>query len=105
MLDFYIPKRHNKEFITVNNTKYYLVHRGINGNVSYQILLKVSNRLLYLELVNDGGKWSFHVEHKENLIFDSKIGKVFYKTPEEAHSEMINSIFLKYLQSNGSTTL
>ena len=31
--------------------------------------------------------------------------KVFYKTQEKAHSEMINSIFLKYSQSNGSTTI
>ena len=105
MLVYLIPKRHNKEHITVNNTKYYLVHKGLNGNISYQIFLKVGQRLFYLELVNEAGKWSFHVEIKEKLIFDSRIGKKFYNTPEAAHSEMINLLFLKYNIENESTTL
>lgn len=103
MLNYLMPKNRSKIFITVNNVKYYLAHTGLNGNISYQIFLKVGQRLFYLELVNDVGKWSFHVELKEKFIYDSRIGKKFYDTPEAAHSEMINLLFLKYNFENEST--
>lgn len=93
-----MPKNRSKVFITVNNVKYYLAHTGLAGNQSYQIYGRLGHRIFYLELRKDVNQtWTFHVERKEKLVFDSGLGKAFYTTPEEAHSVMISELHKKYI--------
>lgn len=97
MLKFFRPRNHKKEVLNVKDCEYYKCHTGINGNIAYYANVKFGYRLFVVELINlSDGRWCFHVERKDNMVIDSRLGNCFYKTPEEAHSAFINALAKKY---------
>jgi hypothetical protein len=96
-IQFFKPRNVRKPIFVFSNTEYYHYHTGLQGNQAYILNIKVDSKIMVAELIKlSDGRWCFHVEHKDNLILDSRLGGVFYDTPEQAHSGMLNALSDKF---------
>lgn len=87
----------NKEILRVRNVEYYLYHVSSEGNKAYYNKANLGSKRFFIEIVKlPDFRWFFHVEKSEEMIFDSRIGGVYYDSPEKAHSELIQAIMEKY---------
>lgn len=83
--------------LKVKNIEYYHYYSSSDGNNAYYTKANLGSKRFYIEIVRHPDKrWSFYVEKNNEMIFNSKLGNVYYETPEFAHSAMINSIMEKY---------
>lgn len=86
-----------KDSLKVRNVEYYLYHTSTEGNKAYYCKASLGSRRFFIELVKQPDfKWYFHVEKNDEMIFDSRIGGVYYDSAEKAHSELIQAIMEKY---------
>lgn len=97
MLKFYRPKNTVKDVLRVKTYEYYKYHNGLNGNIAYYVKARLFNRLIAIELINMAdGRWCFHVEEREEMILDSRLGNLYYPDAEECHSAMVNALCKKF---------
>lgn len=87
----------DKEVLKVRNVEYYLYHISTEGNKAYYSKASLGSRRFFIEIVKQPDfKWFFHIEKNEEMIFDSRIGGVYYDSAEFTHSALINAIMEKY---------
>lgn len=97
MLEFRRLDTVNKPKLKVRNVEYFHYHTSTEGNEAYCNNAYLGSKTFLCELVLlPDGRWYFHVEIKDALIFDSRIGKKYYHSASEAHTKMITAIMEKY---------
>jgi hypothetical protein len=85
------------DMMKVRNIEYYLYHISTEGNKAYYCKASLGSKRFVIELVRQPDfRWYFHVEKNEEMIFDSRLGNVYYPTAEKAHIATINAILEKY---------
>jgi hypothetical protein len=86
-----------KEKLKVRNVEYVLYHISTEGNIAYINKASLGSKQFLIEIVKlADSRWYFHVENKETLIFDSRIGNAYYSSASDTHTALINAILEKY---------
>lgn len=97
MLEFKRIESINKPKLKVRNVEYIHYHTSTEGNEAYCTHAYLGSKTFLCELVKLADlRWYFHVEIKDNLLFDSRIGKKYFFSASDAHNKMINCIMEKY---------
>jgi hypothetical protein len=95
MLKYIIRNNTNKEVLNVKSIFYYLYHVGVDGHKAYTVNARFKEHKINIELLNSGEKWAFHIEINNRFLVDSRIGNVYYNTPEKAHYASVEAIYKK----------
>ena len=97
MLEFRRLDTTNKPKIKVRNVEYVHYHTSSEGNEAYCNNAYLGSKTFLCELVKLADlRWYFHVEIKETLLFDSRLGNKYFFSASDAHNKMISSIMEKY---------
>jgi hypothetical protein len=96
MLEF--KKLHTlKPKLRIRNIEYVHYHTSTEGNIAYINKASLGTKRFLIEIVKlADNRWYFHVEHKESLLFDSRIGNAYYSSASDTHTALINAILEKY---------
>jgi hypothetical protein len=83
--------------LKVKNIEYYHYYTSSEGNKAFYTKASLGSKRFYIEIVRKPDfTWFFHIEKNNEMIFDSRIGGVYYESPDKAHSGIINAIMDKY---------
>lgn len=96
MLEF---QRYNnvKKKLKVRNVEYIHYHTSTEGNEAYITKASLGSKIFLIEIVKlPDLRWYFHIELKDNLLFDSRIGNAYYDSASDAHGALITAILEKY---------
>lgn len=102
MLEF---NRYNniKQKLKVRNVEYVHYHTSSEGNEAYITKASLGSKVFLIEIVKMPNlKWYFHVELKDNLLFDSRIGNAYFDSASDAHGSLITAILEKYERKESS---
>jgi len=97
MIEFSKNIQSKHPVLKVKNVEYFHYHTSTDGNRAYYTKANLGTKNFYIEIVRQPDfRWFFHIERNNEMILDSRIGGVYYETPDKAHSALINAILDKY---------
>lgn len=97
MLQFNSKVKISKPKLKVRNVEYVHYWTSTDGNEAYISSAFLGSKEFLCELILlSNKKWCFHVELKDLMIFDSRLGNKYFDTASEAHLKMVSAIVEKY---------
>jgi hypothetical protein len=96
-IKFHYPAGRNAIILKVCNVYYFYLHESFSGDTVYCANCRVGHRTFRVEMIKlKSNLWCFHVERKEKMFIDSRIGNKYYHSAGEAQNGLLTAFSKKF---------
>ena len=86
-------KEGGRERKDIGHATYFLYHVGLERQKAYKMKVTHKYKLFECEVIQyTDGTYHYHIEYKDKMLFDSRLGKMHFETFERTHIEIIKKI-------------
>jgi hypothetical protein len=90
---FHQYKEAGRERKDIGAATYFLYHVGLENQKAYKMKTTYKYRLFECEIIQYlGGEYHYHIEYKDKMLFDSRLGKKVFNTFAECHEMVLKQI-------------
>lgn len=90
---FHQYKDTGRERKDIGAATYFLYHIGLENQKAYKMKVTYKYRLFECEIIQYlGGEYHYHIEYKDKMLFDSRLGKKVFNTFVECHEMVLKQI-------------